>query len=102
MGENNCICPVCGINAFKQEVTHRFATMYRCERCGKYIIDSDVCSLFADTAPGPILKASLFWYLRKKDNSGLRNKPIPLIFSSDGEEGVSGNYQFISTKYLLI
>ena len=100
MAENNCECPV-GIPAVEQPVTHRFATTYRCERCGKYIIEDDTTFLFSDTAPGPKLKASLFWYLRIKENSGLKNKPIPLVFSSDWEEGVSGNYQFISTKYLL-
>ncbi len=101
MVESNCKCPVCGIDAFEEDVIHRFAKMYSCNRCGKFIIESDSYSFFSSNEPGPKIKASLFWYLRQIDNSGLRPKKIPLIFSSDWEEGIRDNYQFISIRSLL-
>ncbi len=101
MGKNKCKCPVCGIEAFEESVITRFAKRYYCNRCGEFILDDDVSSLFSDTEPGPKLKASLFWYLRTNENNALRVKPTPLICSYNCKEGIEGNYQFISTKYIL-
>ena len=97
-----CECPVCGSNAAKNHIAERFAKLYQCERCGKYAIENDADSLLTDVSEGPRLKASLFWYLLQKDNNSFQNKFLPFIISTDGEEGIRDNCQFISTKSLSI
>ena len=97
----NCKCIVCSADATEQIVQNYFATLYCCPRCGKYIVESNAISLFDDCEQGPKMRASLFLYFIHNQNNGNRDKPIPHIFSENWEEGIEGNYKFISTKTIL-